>query len=262
MTAGLAVVLAFITVFFGWIPNPFADETPTADPSPTAQPPVGGSGQNREPGLEVLSQTLAEPARLPAKFHSEDSTRAGTVSATRLLLTLRNKGDLEAVVTEFRFTVVMAQAFARGTEPDCLPITGGGPTEITAQYDAVLPHPDVQLPRTIVLKDSYSLEPGKAERVILNLGLKVEYDESVLYVVRVALREGRQKTFISAGSVAFLAPVDATSEFLRRAGATVDRESDLCDADLRDGVDRAMSQADGSSPQLEELARFLTRPNH
>lgn len=260
--AGLAVVLAFITVFFGWIPNPFADETPTPDPTPTAHPAVGGSGQPKEPGLEVLSQTLAEPARLPARFHSEGSTSAGSVLATRLLLTLRNRGDLEAVVTEFRFTVVMARDLVGGTEPDCLPITGGGPTEITAQYDAVLPDSDVQLPKTIVLKDSYSLEAGKAERVILNLGLKDEYYDPVLYVVRVALREGRQKTFISAGSVAFLAPVDATSEFLRWTGAAVDRESALCDADLREGVDRAMSQADDSSPQLEELARYLTRPSH
>jgi hypothetical protein len=244
--AGMAVVLAFVTVFFGWIPNPFGDETSTAGPSP---------------GLEVLSQTLAEPARLPARFHYEEGSRDGTVLATRLLLTLRNRGDLEAVVTEFRFTVLAARALTRGTEPNCLPVTGGGPTEITAEYDAVLPNPDVQLPKTIVIKDSYSLEAGKAERVILTLGLKDERYDPVLYVVRVELREGRQRTFISAGSVAFLAPVDATSGFLLWAGAAVDRKSALCDPDLRDRIDRATSQSDDASPQLKQLTNVLSRPS-
>ncbi|MFF7550530.1 hypothetical protein ACFZCU_43990 [Streptomyces canus] len=257
----MAVVLAFVTVFFGWIPNPFEDETPTTSPSPAAHPPAGGAEQIKEPGLEVLSQILAEPARLPAKFHHEKGSRDGTVLATRLLLTLRNRGDLEAVVTEFRFTVVAAGALTRGTEPDCLPVTGGGPTEITAEYDAVLPSPDVQLPKTIVLKDSYSLEAGKAERVILSLGLRDERYDPVLYVVRVELREGRQKTFISAGSVAFLAPVDATSDFLLWAGAAVDRRSALCDRDLRDRIDGATSQAGDASPQLERLANVLSRPS-
>ncbi|WP_158013006.1 hypothetical protein [Streptomyces sp. Root369] len=259
MAAGLAVVLAFVTVFFGWIPNPFEDESSTASPSPAAHPP--GAGQVKKPGLEVLSQTLAEPARLPAKFHDEEGSRDGTVLATRLLLTLRNRGDLEAVVTEFRFTVVAARALTRGTEPNCLPVTGGGPTEITAEYDAVLPNPDVQLPKTIVLKDSYSLEAGKAERVILSLGLKDEPYDPVLYVVRVELREGRQKTLIAAGSVAFLAPVEATSDFLLWAGAAVDRKSALCDPDLPDRIDRAMSQADDASPQLRQLTNVLSRPS-
>ncbi|MET9457407.1 hypothetical protein ABZY05_20320 [Streptomyces canus] len=257
----MAVVLAFVTVFFGWIPNPFEDESSAASPSPAAHPPAGGAGQVKKPGLEVLSQTLAVPARLSAKFHDEEGSRDGTVLATRLLLTLRNRGDLEAVVTEFRFTVVAARALTRGTEPNCLPVTGGGPTEITAEYDAVLPNPDVQLPKTIVLKDSYSLEAGKAERVILSLGLKDERYDPVLYVVRVELREGRQKTFISAGSVAFLAPVDATSDFLLWAGAAVDRKSVLCDPDLPDRIDRAMSQADDASPQLRQLMNFLSRPS-
>ncbi len=119
----------------------------------------------------------------------------------------------------------------------------------------------MRLPKTIVLKDSYSLKAGKAERVILSLGLKDERYDPVLYVVRVELREGRQKTFISAGSVGFLAPVDATSRFLRWAGTAVDRKSALCDADLRDGIDRAMSQADDASPQLEQLANSLSRPS-
>ncbi|MFI6435225.1 hypothetical protein [Streptomyces sp. NPDC050759] len=256
------MVLTFVTVFFGWIPNPFEEETSTASPSPAEHPPgAGAAGQVKKPGLEVLSQTLAEPARLPAKFDDKEGSSDGTVLATRLLLTLRNRGDLEAVVTEFRFTVVAARALTSGIEPDCLPVTGGGPTEITAEYDAVLPSPEVQLPKTIVLKDSYSLEAGKAERVILSLGLNDKRYDPVLYVVRVELREGRQKTFLSAGSVAFLAPADATSDFLHWAGAAVDRTSALCDPGLRDGTDRAMSQADDASPQLNQLENVLSRPS-
>lgn len=256
--AGMAVVLAFVTVFFGWLPNPFADDTGETMPTPE-QPLTGQPPGSTAPGLEVLARAFPDPSRIPAKYGEGSSSRNGTVLASRLLLTLRNRGDLKAVVTAFRFTIVTARPLQTGKEPDgCLPKTGGD-TKITANYDVVLPDTDEdELPRTVEVKESYDLAAGDAERVMLTLGLNGEQPlEPVLYVVQIHLREGRTKDFIPAGTIAFLAPVEPAAHFLRWTRALADSDAVLCDTTLHRDVNKALTTSDDHSSQVDALMNDL-----
>ncbi|WP_210589409.1 hypothetical protein [Streptomyces sp. GESEQ-35] len=240
---GTAAVLAFVTVFFGWLPNPFAEE-----PSPS---PV------KRPALEVLSRQFPEPARIPAEFKEGKSFRAGTTLATRLAFTLRNRGDLKAAITEFRFTVRREKALYGGTGPGgCLPNTGGD-TEITANYDVDFSElTERGAPVTAVVKGAYDLAAGEVERVLFTIGGIESYDAS-LYLVDVEFREGAEKELIPAGTVAFLGPVDKAPDYLDWIHAVAPSDLTPCDDDLIRDVDRSLALADDHSPQVEGLKEDL-----
>ncbi|KUN25501.1 hypothetical protein AQJ23_16650 [Streptomyces antibioticus] len=168
-------------------------------------------------------------------------------------LTLRNRGDLKAAITEFRFTVRVERVLLSGTGPRaCLPKTGGS-TAITANYDVDFSAlRDRGAPVTVVLDGSYDLASGEVERVMFTIGGIGSPDPS-LYLVDVEFREGAEKELIPAGSVAFLGPVDAASDYLTGLHALARSDATPCDDDLIRDVDRIAARADDLSPEAERL---------
>ncbi|MFI6875362.1 hypothetical protein ACIBL6_18175 [Streptomyces sp. NPDC050400] len=239
-----------MTVFFGWLPNPFADDPQATGNTPSSSP-------EREPAVEVLSRQFPEPERIPAKFKEGKTLRSGTTPATRLALTVRNRGDLKAAITEFRFTVRKEKVLISGTGPrPCLPNTGGG-TEITANYDVDLSElAERGVPVTVVVDGTYDLAAGEVERVLFTIGGIDSIDPS-LYLVDVQFREGAAKELVQAGTVAFMGPVDAATDYLKWIHAMAPSQVTPCDGDLVRDVDRILSRADDSSRQAERLKKDL-----
>lgn len=254
--AGSAVLLAFVSVFFGWLPNPFGGDEGAREQARTPATVVVRTPAPvaKAPGLEVLARAFPEPKRIPAKFREGDSQRPGTVEATRLALTLRNRGDLEAVVTEFRFVVRTAELLMNGDGPSCLPKTGGV-TEFTADYDVPLPDlGSARLSRPVVVRESHSVAAGDAERVLFTLGVPGDGGfYPVLYVVDIQLREGRESAFVPGGTVAFLTPTDLAAEFLHWSHAVAGSDTVLCDPSPAEAVDRAIARSDDHTAQLDDL---------
>lgn len=265
--AGTAVALAFVTVFFGWLPNPFAEEPeatgtpPSSEASSPFAPPPHATSQvpsaGRQPVVEILSRQFPEPVRIPAEFREGASLRSDTALATRLAFTLRNRGDLKAAITEFRFTVRKQKVLYSDTGPrDCLPSTGGD-TRITANYDVDLSElGERDPPVTVVVSGTYDLAAGEVERVLFTIGGIDSYDPS-LYLVDVQFREGAQKALIAAGTVAFMGPADEAADYLTSVHALARSDARPCDSSLVQDVTEILALADDASPQVARLEKEL-----
>jgi hypothetical protein len=265
--AGTAVALAFVTVFFGWLPNPFAEEpeatgTPPSSSasSPLAAPTHATShapSPGRQPVLEILSRQFPEPTRIPAEFKEGAYLRSGTTLATRLAFTLRNRGDLKAAITEFRFTVRRQKVLYSDTGPrECLPSTGGG-TRITANYDVDLSElGERDPPVTVVVGGTYDLAAGEVERVLFTIG-GIDSNDPSLYLVDVQFREGAEKALIPAGTVAFMGPADEATDYLTSMHALARSDARPCDSSLVQDVAEIIGLADDYSPQVARLEKEL-----
>ncbi|MCW8376085.1 hypothetical protein [Streptomyces justiciae] len=261
----MASVLAFVTVFFGWLPNPFVsgEEGPAGG---TAQStPSSPAAPSKSARVEVVARGFPAPRKVPAKFRDDTRWLDGTVLATRLTLTLRNPGELKAAIGEFRFTL----REVRNLEPPeassrCLPNTGGI-TKITADYDVDLsPAADQDLPVTVSVDGDYDLAAGEVERVLFTLGDAPTLDPR-LYLVDITLMEGPARTPVPAGSVAFVGPLaydapaglaaelDTADDYLRRLHAAARSDRSICDNGLIAEADRILSAADDLSPEAERL---------
>ncbi|MFF5497420.1 hypothetical protein [Streptomyces aquilus] len=261
----MASVLAFVTVFFGWLPNPFA---------PGAEAPAGGATQSapaspavpsRSARVEVVTREFPEPRKIPATFRDGTRSLAGSVLATRLTLTLRNPGELKAAVGEFRFTLREVRNLEPPTAaPPCLPKTGGI-TKITADYDIDLSRTaDRELPATVAVDADYDLAAGEVERVLFTIGDAPALSPR-LYLMDITLTEGPARTPVPAGSVAFLGPLaydapsglatelDTADDYLRRLHAVALSHRGICDNTLIADADRILKAADDLSPEAERL---------
>ncbi|MGI5451706.1 hypothetical protein ACQEWB_00655 [Streptomyces sp. CA-249302] len=254
--AGTAVALAFVTVFFGWLPNPFAGEGRAETSTPTP---------SKQAGLEVVARDFPEPSRIPAAFRDGTVSRDGSLLAARLALTLRNRGDLKAAVTEFRFTVREEKNLysSTGASP-CLPNTGGI-TKITADYGVDLSKlEDQDLPATLTVKGDYDLAAGEVERVLFTMGDTARFSPT-LYLMDVELREGTGQKPIKAGTVAFLGPIgyqgppgitapyETANAYLKWLHAVARSDLVPCDRDLVRDVDRILAEADDRSAEADRL---------
>ncbi|MES5820502.1 hypothetical protein [Streptomyces sp. RG80] len=240
---GSAVALAFTSVFFGWLPNPWA----------------GDDGVR--PGLEALSLSVEEESRVPAvvKTGEGEAPRDTTTLGIPVLLTLRNRGDLTAVITDFRFTV---RRVARATDP-CrtkLPPTGG-PVAVTGSFDVSLPEKGSE-----VLARSFEIPPGRSEAVRFVLGepekdlyYEKEQGRTRIYVVAVSYREGAEEHFQEAGTVALLSPPEASRILLDFAYEFPElRKSELdCRGKVRRELVRAVEESDRHGRDLGEYLKVL-----
>ncbi|KKD07970.1 hypothetical protein [Streptomyces sp. WM6386] len=240
---GSAVALAFTSVFFGWLPNPWEGD------------------DGAEPGLEALSLSVEEEVRVPAVLAAGESKAPGktTTLGTPILLTLRNRGDLTAVITDFRFTV---EHVYRATDP-CgreLPPTGGGVT-VTGSFDVTLPDEGSEL-----LVRPFEILPGTSEAVQFVLGepekdpyYEKEQGATRVHVVEVSYREGTDEPFRDAGAVAFLSPPEASRILLQFAQKFPKlRKSDLdCSGKVRRDLARAVEESDRHGRDLDDYLTLL-----
>ncbi|SNX56020.1 hypothetical protein SAMN06272735_0457 [Streptomyces sp. TLI_55] len=261
----MASVLAFVTVFFGWLPNPFApgDEGPAGGAAQSA--PVSPAAPSKSARVEVVAREFPAPQKIPARFRAGTRWRAGTVLATRLTLTLRNPGELKAAIGEFRFTLrEVRDLLPPDDAPPCLPKTGGI-TKITADYDIDLsPTADRHLPATVSVDGDYDLAAGEVERVLFTIGDAPSFSPS-LYLLDVTLTEGSARTPVPVGSVAFLGPLaydapaglatglDTADDYLRRLHAVAHSDRGICDNALIADAARILAAADDLSPEAERL---------
>ncbi|MFF4275270.1 hypothetical protein [Streptomyces sp. NPDC001536] len=240
---GSAVALAFTSVFFGWLPNPWE----------------GDDGV--EPGLEALSLSVEEDVRVTAVLAAGESKAPSktTTLGTPILLTLRNRGDLTAVITDFRFTV---KRVFRATDP-CrpeLPPTGGG-VAVTGSFDVTLPDRGSEL-----LVRPFEILPGKSEAVQFVLGesaknpcYEKEQGATRAYVVAVSYREGTDESFRDAGAVAFLSPPEASRLLLQFAQKFPKlRKSELdCTGKVHRDLVRAVEESDRHGRDVDTYLNFL-----
>nr|WP_159059530.1 hypothetical protein [Streptomyces antibioticus] len=261
----MASVLAFVTVFFGWLPNPFApgEEAPASGaPQSSAASPAAPSKSAR---VEVVAREFPAPQKIPAKFRNGARALAGTVLATRLTLTLRNPAELKAAIGEFRFILREVRNLdPPDAAPPCLPKTGGT-TEITADYDIDLsPRSDRELPATVTVDGDYDLAAGEVERVLFTIGDAPSLSPR-LYLLDITLTEGPARTPVPAGSVAFLGPIaydapsglaaglDTADDYLRQLHAAARLDRGICDNALIADAHRILTAADDLSPEAERL---------
>lgn len=259
----MASVLAFVTVFFGWLPNPFApgEEAPANGAAQSA--PVSPAAPSKSARVEVVAREFPAPQKIPAKFRDGTRSLAGSVLATRLTLTLRNPGELKAAIGEFRFTLREVRNLdPPDAAPPCLPKTGGI-TKITADYDIDLSSTaDRELPATVAVDADYDLAAGEVERVLFSIGDAPDLSPR-LYLLDIALMEGPARTPVPAGSVAFLGPLgydppagigaelETADDYLRRLHSASDLSA--CDAALIADAHRILTAADDLSPEAERL---------
>jgi hypothetical protein len=261
-----ASALAFVTVFFGWLPNPFApgEEGPSGG---TAQStPVSPAAPSKSAVVEVVAREFPAPRKIPARFRDDTRWLGGTVLATRLTLTLRNRGELKAAISEFRFTLREVQNLdPPDAAPPCLPPTGGI-TKITAGYDIDLsPLADGELPATVAVDGDYDLAADEVERVLFTIGDAPELSPR-LYLMDIALVEGPGRTPVPAGSVAFLGPLgydppaglaaaepETADDYLRRLHAVARSDRGVCDDTLIADTHRILASADDLSPEAQRL---------
>ncbi|MFI8536584.1 hypothetical protein ACIGMX_40920 [Streptomyces aquilus] len=260
---GMASVLAFVTVFFGWLPNPFAPGEDAPASGAAQSTPASPAAPSKSARVEVIAREFPAPQKIPAKFRAGTRSLAGTVLATRLTLTLRNPGELKAAIGEFRFTLRDVRNLdPPGAAPPCLPRTGGI-TEITADYDIDLSSTgDRDLPATVAVDADYDLAAGEVERILFTMGDAPDVRPR-LYLMDIALLEGPDRTPVPAGSVAFLGPLgyhppagvgaelETADDYLRRLRTLSDRG--VCDDALIADADRILTAADDLSPEAERL---------
>ncbi|MEV7891917.1 hypothetical protein ACWD3I_32115 [Streptomyces sp. NPDC002817] len=240
---GSAVALAFTSVFFGWLPNPWEGD------------------DGAEPGLEALSLSVEDEVRVPAVLKAGERKLPGrtTTLGTPILLTLRNRGDLTAVITDFRFTVKRVFQASDPCRPE-LPPTGGG-VSVTGSFDVTLPDEGSEL-----LVRPFEVLPGKSEAVRFVLGeheknphYEKEQGATRAYVVEVSYREGTDESFRDAGTVAFLSPPEASGLLLQFALKSPKlRKSDLdCTGKVQRDLVRAVEESDRHGRDVDTYLNFL-----
>lgn len=258
---GSAAALAFTSVVFGWLPNPWEADT------------------RPKPGLESLSLAVEQTSGIPATLRADESSavKRTTTKGTSVLLTLRNNGNLVAVVTDFRITVKAVYPAREPCSPE-LPPTGGE-VSVTGNFDVVLPDtgPDTAKgPGTAkgsdsagagtLLSRSFQIPPGKAEAVRFTLGepdkedgYEKEQGRTRIYRAEIAYREGQARPFHSAGTVGFMSPPEAARILLRYARRVPDSSILDCKGHVRRHIAEVIAGSDSHGDDLDALLTSLDR---
>ncbi|WP_405651162.1 hypothetical protein [Streptomyces sp. NBC_00019] len=225
-----------------------------------AAEPVGGGrrGRARTGGSFLVGGGRSTGSRRPEGRERKLPGKTTTLG-TPILLTLRDRGDLTAVITDFRFT---GKHVYRATDP-CrpeLPPTGGG-VSVTGSFDVTLPDEGSEL-----LVRPFEILPGTSEAVQFVLGepeknpyYEKEQGATRAYVVEVTYREGTDESFRGAGTVAFLSPPEASRLLLQFAQKFSKlRKSDLdCAGKVQRDLVRAVEESDRHGRDVDTYLNFL-----
>jgi hypothetical protein len=206
-----------------------------------------------------------------SRTDESSAVKRTTTKGVSVLLTLRNNGNLVAVVTDFRITVKAVYPAREPCSPD-LPPTGGE-VSVTGDFDVVLPDtgsdtakgPDAARAGTL-LSRSFQIPPGKAEAVRFTLGepdkedvYEKEQGRTRIYRAEVAYREGQARPFHSAGTVAFMSPPEAAQILVRYARRVPDRSRLDCKGNVRRHIAEVIAGSGSHGDDLDALLTSLDR---
>ncbi|WP_406327378.1 hypothetical protein [Streptomyces sp. NBC_00203] len=220
---------------------------------------------------------MEQTSGIPATLRTDESStvKRTTTKGVSVLLTLRNNGDLVAVVTDFRITVKAVYLAREPCSPD-LPPTGGE-VSVTGNFDVVLPDtgPDKskgsdsakgsdRAGADTLLSRSFQIPPGKAEAVRFTLGepdkedgYEKEQGRTRIYRAEIAYREGQTRPFHSAGTVAFMSPPEAAQILVRYADLVSDSSLLDCKGNVRRHVAEVIAGSDSHGDDLDALLTSL-----
>jgi hypothetical protein len=212
--------------------------------------------------LSIVDFSVVAKSDIEAEFDDAERDlegQAAAVQASAIDITMRNDGDLPALITGVDVRFLHAEQIEQCTEI-------GGPVSVSGAYDIRVPTgPNMpKAPFQMRHPVTFQVEPRSVDRLALTIGPDTfrEGQTPYLYVAEVSLEVDGQEDLVPTGAAALLEPPSGPANFLEVAayGAPSGIDPDVtCAQRATERMESALESGAEPSPELVDFQQAIAQ---